>query len=133
MNNTSRRLFRASIFLLLIIVCGYFFSHSSFFQVDTIVVTGNSTISQHEIIDMARIEDEIKLFEANEKLISQAVELHPMIKEAQLVRHLPRTLEIKVTERVMWAVVPLTDEFLIIDTEGVCINKACSSPVQKCR
>ena len=128
MNNTSRRLFRASIFVLLIIVCGYFFSHSSFFQVDTIVVTGNSTISQHEIIDMARIEDEIKLFEANEKLISQAVELHPMIKEAQLVRHLPRTLEIKVTERVMWAVVPLTDEFLIIDTEGVCINKSLQFP-----
>jgi cell division protein FtsQ len=96
--------------------------------VDTIVVTGNSTVSQQEIIDMARIESEIKLFEANEKLISQAVELHPMVKQAQLIRHLPRTLEITVTERIMWAVVPVADEFLIIDTEGVCINKTLQFP-----
>jgi reverse gyrase len=49
-------------------------------------------------------------------------------KEAQLVRHLPRTLEIKVTERVMWAVIPAINEFLIIDSEGVCINKSLQFP-----
>ena len=128
MISASRRFFRIAIFLLLVIICVYFFSHSSFFQVETIEVTGNSTISQQEIIDMAGIESGIKLFEANEKLISQAVELHPMVKQAQLVRHLPRTLEIKVTERVMWAVVPGVDEFFVVDTEGVCINKTLQFP-----
>jgi cell division protein FtsQ len=124
MKSTSRRFFSAAIFLLLIILCIYFFLHSSFFQVDTIKVTGNSTIPQQDIIDLAGIETGIKLFEANENLVSKAVELHPMVKEAQLVRHLPRTLEIKVTERVMWAVIPAINEFLIIDSEGVCINKS---------
>lgn len=128
MISASRRFFRIAIFLLLVIICVYFFFHSSFFQVDTIEVTGNSTVSQQEIIDMARIESGIKLFEANEKLISQAVELHPMVKQAQLVRHLPRTLEIKVTERIMWAVVPGVDEFFVVDTEGVCINKLLQFP-----
>lgn len=128
MKSTSRRFFRTSIFLLLIIVCIYFFLHSSFFQVDTIEVTGNSVIPQQEIIDMAGIESGIKLFEANENLVSKAVELHPMVKEAQLVRHLPRTLELKITERIMWAVVPAANEFLIIDTEGVCINKSLQFP-----
>lgn len=128
MKSTSRRFFSAAIFLLLIILCIYFFLHSSFFQVDTIKVTGNSTIPQQDIIDLAGIETGIKLFEANENLVSKAVELHPMVKEAQLVRHLPRTLEIKVTERVMWAVIPAINEFLIIDSEGVCINKSLQFP-----
>ncbi len=128
MKSTSRRFFSAAIFLLLIILCIYFFLHSSFFQVDTIKVTGNSTIPQQDIIDLAGIETGIKLFEANENLVSKAVELHPMVKEAQLVRHLPRTLEIKVTERVMWAVIPAINEFLIIDSEGVCINKSLQLP-----
>jgi cell division protein FtsQ len=128
MKSTPRRLFRTSIFLLLIVVCVYFFLHSAFFQVDTIEVTGNSVIPAQEIIDMAGIESGIKLFEANENLVCKAVELHPMVKEAQLVRHLPRKLEIKITERSMWAVIPAANEFLIIDTEGVCINKSLLFP-----
>lgn len=128
MKSTPRKFFRTSIFLLLIMICVYFFLHSSFFQVDTITVTGNSVVSQQEIISMSGIIEGINLFTANEKLVSRAVELHPMVKQAQLVRHLPRTLEIQVTERTMWAVVPVTGEFLIVDGEGFCINKSLLLP-----
>lgn len=128
MKSTSRRFFRASIFLLLTMICVYFFLHSSFFQVDTITVTGNSAVPKQDIIEMSGIEKGINLFAANENLVSRAVELHPMVKQAQLVRRLPRTLEIQVSERTMWAVMPAADEFLIVDEEGVCINKSLKFP-----
>lgn len=128
MKSTPRRLFRASIFLLLAMTCVYFFLHSSFFKVDTITVTGNSAVSQQDIIEMSGLEKGINLFTANEKLVSRAVELHPMIKQAHLVRRLPRTLEIQVSERTMWAVMPAGNEFLIVDDEGFCIDKSLLFP-----
>lgn len=128
MKNSSRRFFRISIFLLVIFVCVYFFLHSSFFQVDKIEVTGISMVTQPEVIELAGIKTGQNLFEINEQIVSQAVMLHPMIKQAQLIRHLPRTLEIKVTEREVWAVVPLSGEFLIVDTEGICIDKVSQFP-----
>jgi len=128
MKGTPRRFFRASIFLLLAMICVYFFLHSSFFQVDTITVTGNSAVPNHDIIELSGLEEGINLFSADENLVSRAVEIHPMIKQAHLVRHLPRALEIQVSERTMWAVVPANNEFLIVDDEGVCINKSLLFP-----
>jgi len=128
MKSTPRRFFRASIFLLLVMICVYFFLHSSFFQVDTITVSGNSTVPKQDIIEMSGLVTGINLFAADENLVSRAVELHPMVKQAHLVRHLPRTLEIQVSERTVWAVVPANDEFLIVDDEGICIDKSLQFP-----
>lgn len=128
MKRAPKRFFRISIFLLTIFVCVYFFLHSSFFKIDKIDVTGVSLVSRQEVLELSGIKTGENIFKVNEQVAARAVELHPMVKKAQLLRHLPRKLEIQVTERVMWAIVPLPNGFLVIDSDGVCIDKVLHLP-----
>lgn len=128
MRSTPRRFFRIAIFLLTFLICLYFFLHSSFFEIDKINVTGITMVSEQEVLEMSEIEIKQNLFEVNEQIASRSVELHPMVKKVEIIRHIPRTLEIKVTERVIWAVIPMREEFLIVDNEGVCIDKVSQFP-----
>ncbi|MBO8159325.1 FtsQ-type POTRA domain-containing protein [Thermosyntropha sp.] len=111
-----------------VLICFYLFMHSSFFNVEKIYVTGNKEVSEQEILDISGISSGGNIFEVNNRICSKAIELHPMIKKAQVIRHLPRTIEIRVEERKIWAVVPLHDLVLCIDEEGVCIDRRLYFP-----
>lgn len=123
-----RKVVNACLLSIVILVCIYLFLHSSFFKVEKIYVTGNKEVSEKEILDIADIAPGINIFEVNNRLCSKAVELHPMIKKAQVIRHLPRDIEIRVQERTIWAVMPYYDVILCIDDEGVCIDRRPNFP-----
>lgn len=129
MNRTlSRRLFQFSILLLIGLVCVYLFLHSSFFYIDKIEVTGTSKVTNEEIMEISDIRAGDNIFEVDNRLSSRSIETHPMIKKVQIIRHLPRKLEIKVQERQLWAVVPYEGVFLCMDEEGICIDRMIHLP-----
>lgn len=129
-NKSSSRLFTIALLLLLVLICIYLFLHSSFFNITTIKVSDNHIVTNNEILAMAGISPGTNIFKIDRELTRRSVKLHPMVKDAQIIRHLPATIEIKIKERKSWAIVPYNDVFLLIDDEGVCIDKLNQLPDQ---
>ncbi|SHG94323.1 cell division protein FtsQ [Thermosyntropha lipolytica DSM 11003] len=123
-----RKVITACLLSIITLICLYLFLHSSFFNVERIYVTGNKEVSEEEILEIADIFPGINIFEVDNRLCSKAIELHPMIKKAQVIRHLPRSIEIRVEERTIWAVIPYNDVILCVDEEGVCIDRRPNFP-----
>lgn len=119
---------KISLLLLLIIVCIYLFMHSSIFDINKVNVSGQKEVTSDEVKALAGITPGENLFKINRDLIEKSVEIHPMVKSAQLIRHIPHTVEIKVEERASWAVVPYEDLFLLVDDEGHCLDKLNKLP-----
>ncbi|MDD3271836.1 MAG: FtsQ-type POTRA domain-containing protein, partial [Syntrophomonadaceae bacterium] len=119
----SHKIFAIFVFILLTLICAYLFLHSSFFAIDKIYVTGSNNVSEGEIIKISGLSQGVNIFTINEKLCSQAVAIHPLIKSSIVVRHLPRQVEIQVKERKIWALVPYQGALLCVDDEGICIDK----------
>lgn len=119
----SRKLISFITLLFTGLICSYLFLHSSFFNVEKIRFSGLKIVSESELISLSGLSPGGNIFRANEKLYEKAIEIHPMVKEAKLIRHLPREIEIQVTEREVWALVPYNGELLCIDEEGVCLDR----------
>jgi len=126
MTTAARRrfFFKTSLFILLVVLCLYLFLHSSFFKVDKIYVTGNDRVQAAEIIHMSGILKGVNIFLLDEQEAARAVKLHPLVRNARIIRHLPRKIEIKIEERKIWALVPFNGSLVCIDRDGVCIDKA---------
>ncbi len=124
----SRRFFYISILVLISLVCTFLFLYSSFFYIDKITVVGTDKVSESEVLKLSEIKKGTNIFKVNNRLSARAVAIHPMIKSAQVTRHLPREIKISVVEREMWAVMPYDDIFLVLDPEGICIDKEVNMP-----
>jgi cell division protein FtsQ len=124
----ANRAIKISLLTLLVLVCVYLFLHSSIFNISKITVSGNQKVTRAEIVALAGIAPGENLFKIDRELVERSVKIHPMVKNAQLVRHLPHTIEIKIQERTSWAVIPYEDLFLLIDDEGHCLDKLNQLP-----
>lgn len=118
-----RRTMSVSLFLLVAFLSVYFFMHSSWFNIEEVAVIGNRVVLAGEIKALSGIIPGTNIFEINTSRAQRAVMIHPMIKEARIIRHLPHQVEIKVTERKPWAVIPSGSSFLVVDDCGVCISR----------
>ncbi len=119
----SSRFFSISILIFVALLCFYLFLHSSFFNVEGISVTGVKKVTESEIMELSGLSPGINIFEINDHLCAKLIEIHPLVKSAKIVRHLPRQIEIQVVEREIWALIPYGDVIICIDREGVCIDK----------
>ncbi|MEN6350666.1 MAG: FtsQ-type POTRA domain-containing protein [Syntrophomonas sp.] len=121
-----------SFFLLILVslVSFYLFLHSAFFKVDKITITGLEKVSRDEVIRLSGLKTGVNIFEIDEQFIPRALLIHPMIKSAVIVRHIPREIEVRVVERKIWALVPYEDSLLCVDDEGVCIDKISTFSLQ---
>ncbi|MEN6324976.1 MAG: FtsQ-type POTRA domain-containing protein [Syntrophomonas sp.] len=127
----KRRLFSISIFILVLLLSIYLFLHSSIFKVDRVYASGMVKVSQEEILALAGINKGQNIFSVDAAVVSRAVQTHPMVKNAQMVRHLPHDLEIKIVERQVWALVPYQNIMLFLDDEGVCIDRVAGVPIEE--
>ncbi|NLB87740.1 MAG: FtsQ-type POTRA domain-containing protein [Syntrophomonadaceae bacterium] len=118
-----RKIFYLAILLLIALIALYLFLHSPYFNIEKIYTTGLKQLTEEEVLSYSGVTIGQNLFEVDNNLTVRTIEVHPMVKSVELVKHLPRTLEIKVLEREIWAIVPLGNEFLCIDNEGVVIDR----------
>lgn len=126
----KNKLFIIALLMLLVLICIYLFLHSSIFNISTVKASNNRNVTQDEILALAGISPGTNIFQLDQELTCRSVKMHPMVKDAQIIRHLPSTIEIRITERKSWAVIPYEDVFLLIDNEGVCIDKLNQLPDQ---
>lgn len=121
--NRRFKIFQFVILILVFFVSVFLFMHSAFFNVEKIDITGLEKLTREEVLKLSGLRTGVNIFRVDEQFISRAVEIHPLVKHTEIIRHLPRTIELRVQERKIWALIPYQDMFLCIDDEGVCIDK----------
>ncbi len=124
----SRNFFQIAILIFVALICVLFFLYSSFFFIDKITIMGTEKVSESEVLQLADISLGTNIFKVNNRLSARAIQIHPLIKSAQVIRHLPREIRITVVEREQWAVMPYNGNFLILDSQGVCIDRVINLP-----
>ncbi|MGE5379530.1 MAG: cell division protein FtsQ/DivIB [Methylocystaceae bacterium] len=117
--------------LFIALVALYFFLHSSIFNITSIETSGQKTLSGDGITALSGLTTGVNIFEVDTEQSAQKVMKHPRVKTCEVVRHLPARLEIKVVERVPWAVIPIENEFLLVDEQGVVMEKLTDWPPQQ--
>ena len=122
--NFFGKLFRFALVLSLKLVCIYMFLNSAFFSVDKITYTGLNRLKEAEMKQLCKFTTGTNIFRLDSEFYAKDYAVHPMIKEVSIIKHIPRHIEVNITERVAWAVMPYKSKFLLIDDEGVCIDQA---------
>ncbi|MGI6435356.1 MAG: cell division protein FtsQ/DivIB [Syntrophomonadaceae bacterium] len=119
----SRRFIMIIVLLLVGLLSMFLFMHSSFFYIDKITVQGADKLGTEGVIRLSGLRPGLNIFSVDGHQISQALQVHPMVRTVKVNRHLPRHLEIVVTERQAWALMTYRGAFLCIDPEGIYIDK----------
>jgi cell division protein FtsQ len=114
---------KGALILFVILICVFLFLRSSFFNIQEVVVSGNRNVTAEMITASARVPLETNIFMADLKYVALAAEGHPLIKKVEIVRHLPGTLELVVTEREAWAYIPTGESLIVVDADGVYLDK----------
>jgi cell division protein FtsQ len=101
---------------------------SPVFRVNDVTVTGTTTLDANVIREAADLEDEsmltVDFAEAERK-----IEAMPLVASVTFERHLPNSVEIKVTERAPWGVWTVKDTQYLIDAEGVVLVGTPTAPL----
>ena len=111
------------VFLVACLFAGYFFAMSGFFSVDDIVIVGNTTVPDEDIINISRIEKGMNIFAVNGTALEQSIPIVPRIQSATLERKLPGTVKIIVTEREAVALINVGKAMAEIAGEGRILNR----------
>lgn len=128
---TQRKRNSRSVVMFLVLCLGlvaafYYFLHSSVFYVEKISVMGNQAVAAKEIISLAGINIGKNIFEFDVQASEKAIAVIPRVKQAEIKRHFPNRVEIRVVERKPWAYVVHNNLVFQIDNEGICLDKAAT-------
>ena len=92
---------------------------ADYFAVAEIRITGNSRLTEVDVIGAASIERGVNIFRVDVEAIAQRLKQHPWVLEAKAVRKLPRGLEIGIVERKVEALVLFDVPYLVDDAGTV--------------
>ncbi len=105
------------------------FSLSNYFVVDSIEVEGNDYFSDEEIIAMSHAKPGKNIiYNLGGSAIKSFLKENPYIEEVSVKRKLPSTTIIKVKERKQLMAVTYSDDYLILDKNGVLLRKTTTKP-----
>ena len=105
------------------LLASYFFMNSAFFSLKNINIRGNGILSTDKVIELSGLNAGSNLFKLDAREAAAKIELHPSIKRVKIKRKLPDTINIEITERVPSALVVGKDGFIIVDEEGIYLQK----------
>ncbi len=117
-------------FLCLLVIGAVIFVMSlSYFDIKTITVTGNDTISQEQAISDAKLKEGDNIFFLNKRKISK--NLHKksaLYGDIKIDRKLPNTIVIDISERIPEMTLPYGDKYVVLDKEGVVLGLSTKTP-----
>ena len=124
----KRRMITSVVLVITAITC-FALSFTSIFTVDSIEVKGNQHYSAEEIISMGHaVPGKNLIYQTGKKEIQEYLEMNPYIKSADVKRKLPSTLVISVKERTQLMALKYDDDYLILDREGILLQKSRTKP-----
>lgn len=104
--------------LILVLLSVYFFVHSSFFAVNSILVSGAKQVNGADIVALSGLAKGENIFKIDRIEAKKKISMNSMIADVQIERKLPRTVEVIIKERIPAALVPVAGGLMQIDIEG---------------
>ena len=109
--------------LLLVMFAAYSFIHSSFFAVASIKVTGVQSIPAADLVALSGLAKGENIFKTDTAAAQKKVCTNAMVKDAEVKKKYPRTIEVIVEERIPAAIIPIAGGLIQIDMEGFILRK----------
>jgi cell division protein FtsQ len=104
---------------------------STFFcikDINNIEITGTQRFSRSQILEMAHLDARTNLLALKPAQVEHALMTHPWIAKAELSRHWPNHLTLRLTERIPLALVQLEDLYYIDKTGSLFKPSSPSDP-----
>ena len=115
-----------SLCYLAVVQLRYLFFSTSYFELKTIEVAGNLTLTDQEIINISGVSPGLNVFKLNKEAVMERLESNPVIKNVSVELQGLYTLKIELSERepIMYAKVGTTfyeiaEDGIIIDTRSL--------------
>lgn len=104
--------------LALIIGATIFMMTTPIFNIKNINIIGNSQVSNNQIISLSEIQIETNIFRNSKSKISRNIKQNAYIKNVQIKRLLPDTMEITVEEKAKMFMLQFVNGYAYIDNQG---------------
>lgn len=120
-NRKKRRIYKTIKYIMLIILfailvlCAMF---SPLFNIKSILIQGNVTISESQIISLSELQIDENIFNISKRKVTQKIKQNPYIEEVNISRKLPSTLVIKIEERTPTYMLEYASGYVVIDKKG---------------
>jgi cell division protein FtsQ len=95
---------------------------STLFNMKTINVTGNSRVSQQEIIRISGLNYQQNIFRINTKETMKNIFQNPYVEKIKIRRGLPNIVNIDIIEREPIVLVPYVGSYLYLDSQGIVVE-----------
>lgn len=118
-NQTFGHVFSALLILLVILIVGFLFVNSTYFNVGKVAVEGNKYISTEEIYLIAEIPEPINILKLNTSQMRERLKRDLRVSDVDVTRKFPSTIVINIKERQPLAYVASSYGFVEIDKQGV--------------
>ena len=100
---------------------------SPHFLVREVVFDGHRTVDLQTLMRMASLKPGMNLFEVDLEAVRERVEMHPMIRKANVRRQPPQGVYVQIEERLPIALLQSGDP-IGVDREGVVLGRLLSKP-----
>jgi cell division protein FtsQ len=110
-----------ALLLLLLGVSGWLLGWSPYLRVETIAVTGlgnGSPLTSQQILTQAELGEGMAMARVSEPAVRRALQRIPRVGDVDVIRQWPRSVEVRITERIPWAVVRVLDALYFVDAAG---------------
>ncbi len=97
-------------------------------DINNIEITGTQRFSRSQILEMAHLDSRTNLLALKPTLVEHALMTHPWIAKAELARHWPNRITLRLTERIPLALVQLEDVYYIDRTGSLFKPSSPSDP-----
>lgn len=118
-NQTFGHVFSALLILLVVLIVGFLFVNSTYFNVGKVAVEGNKYIPTEEIYLIAEIPEPINILKLNTGQIRDRLRRDLRVSDVDVKRKFPSTIVISIKERQPLAYVASSYGFVEIDNQGV--------------
>lgn len=117
-------------FLCLLVIGAVIFVISlSYFDIKTITVTGNDTISHEQAISDAGVKEGDNIFFLNKRKISKNMhKKSALYGDIKIDRQFPNEIVIDIAERIPAMTLPYGDKYVVLDDEGVVLGLSTTVP-----
>lgn len=109
------------ILFVILILCAMF---SPLFNIKNILVEGNITISENQIVSLSGLQLDENMFNISKRKIIKKVKENPYVNEVKISRRLPSTLVIKIEERIPAYILEYASGYVYIDKKGYILQLA---------
>lgn len=118
MKKLPRKLRKKLLGIIAVVLVVYLLLHSPLFTVQSIIVEGNSIVTDEKIVDLSEITAGERLYAVNINDSVKKISYYPYVESVEIKRKLPDKIIIEMVERKPVAAIVITGGYIQVNVEG---------------